>query len=131
MCSFSSVFNFASITSVTNILVFNFNEALLASGVNINIIRGICDDGTEEMFWEYRISFLSNFTVTCNGSYVFQALSRGGMPIGFPFTVPVDSPTNTGEFVKHGDEGTYIPYSGYISRYKCSWFSRISMNREH
>ena len=102
MSYFSSVFNFASITtfeSVTNFVVFSFNEALLSTDVNVTRMRGRCEDGTQEMFWKYPINYISNFTATCdNGLFVFQAMNSGGMAIGFPFTIQVDSPTNTGEF---------------------------------
>ena len=66
--------------------------------MTVTRIRGHCEDGSQEMFWDYPLAVL-NLTVSCtNGSYTFQALTSGGMPVGFPFTVQVDSPTTMGGF---------------------------------
>ncbi len=87
-------------SSDSETVFFNFNAALLASDVSIMRIRGRCEDGTQEMFWNYQPNFNISFVASCdNSSYEFQALSSGDIPIGFSFTIQVNSPTTMSELI--------------------------------
>ncbi len=97
--SLSLVMNFGTAripSSGSETVFFSFNKALLANGVNVTRIRVRCEDLTPDMFLDYRPNFNESFTAMC--SYEFQALS-GDTPIGFPFSIQVDTPppTDTGE----------------------------------
>ena len=100
MLILSLVANFGATTllSLSELVTFTFDESLLADDVTVTRIRGRCEDGSLEMFWDYPLNAI-NLTVICtNSSYTFQALTSGNMPVGFPFTFPVVSSTAIGGF---------------------------------